>query len=226
MVGPQTPMAWLSSPTIKSSSEFLALAKDTQTFLQKVPSFEFITTNIPIGVGVYETLSPGDQVITFAAAVMNSQSTVGSITLASANPADPPLIDLGYVVHPYDRRVAIEALRAVIEYSTMPTFAAITEKRIEGPESDSDEDLFEHVKKSLAPVYHFGGTCQMGREGDEKTVVDTSFKVKGVKGLRVADLSVAPLMINNHTQSTAYLIVSLIHFISFALTRSYTNDCE
>lgn len=94
----------------------------------------------------------------------------------------------------------------------MPTFAAITEKRIEGPVSDSDEDLFEHVKKSLGPVYHFGGTCRMGREGDEKTVVDTSFKVKGVKGLRVADLSVAPLMINNHTQSTAYLIVSLIHF--------------
>ena len=57
----------------------------------------------------------------------------------------------------------------------------------------------------------------MGREGDEKTVVDTSFKVKGVKGLRVADLSVAPLMINNHTQSTAYLIVSLIQFVSLAL---------
>ena len=157
---------------------------------------------------------------------MNSQSTVGSITLASANPADSPLIDVRYVVHPYDRRVAIEALRAIIEYSTVPTFAAITEKRIEGPVSDSDEDLFDHVKKSLSPVYHFGGTCRMGREGDEKTVVDTGFKVKGVKGLRVADMSVAPLMMNNHTQSTAYLIVSLAYFYYLHLLEGYTNDCK
>lgn len=226
MVGPQAPMAWLSSPTIKSSPEFFALTKDTQAFLQKVPSFEFITTSIPLGAGVHETLSPGDQVITFIAAVMNSQSTVGSITLASANPADSPLIDVRYVVHPYDRRVAIEALRAIIEYSTVPTFAAITEKRIEGPVSDSDEDLFDHVKKSLSPVYHFGGTCRMGREGDEKTVVDTGFKVKGVKGLRVADMSVAPLMMNNHTQSTAYLIVSLAYFYYLHLLEGYTNDCK
>ena len=169
-----------------------------------------MTTNIPLAVGVNEKLSPGDQVITFCAAVMNSQSTAGSITLASANPADAPLIDVKYLTHPYDRRVAVEALRDIIDYSEMPAFAAVTEKRIEGPASDSDEDLFEHVKKSLSSVYHFSGTCRMGREGDEKAVVDKDFKVKGVRGLRVADLSVAPLMLNNHTQSTAYLIVSFV----------------
>jgi choline dehydrogenase-like flavoprotein len=208
-VGPQCPMAWLSSPAVKSSPEFFALPKETQSFLEKVPSFEFITTNVPMGVGVHEKLAPNSQVITFIAALMNTQSS-GSITLSSANPSEPPLIDVGYVSHPYDRRVAIESLRAIIEYSNMPTFATITERRIEGPEGDSDEDIFDHVKKSVSPVFHYGGTCRMGRVGDEKTVVDKNFKVVGVKGLRVADHSVAPLMVNNHTQSTAYLIVSLI----------------
>jgi choline dehydrogenase-like flavoprotein len=212
VVGPQSPKAWLSSPAVKSSKEILALPKEIQSFLEKVPSFELIATNIPMGIGVYEKLTQGSQVITFLAAVMNPQST-GSITLSSANPSDPPKIDVGYVTHPYDRRVAIESLRTAIEYSKMPTFASITEKRIEGPVSDSDEDMFDHVKKSISPVFHYGGTCRMGKDGDEKTVVDKNFNVVGIKGLRVADHSVAPLMVNNHTQSTAYLIVSSTPFL-------------
>ena len=224
-VGAQCPMAWLSSPAVKSSQEFLALPKETQSFLEKVPSFELITTNVPIGVGVYEKLAPDSQVITFIAAVMNPQGT-GSITLSSNNPSEPPKIDVGYVSHPYDRRVAIEALRTAVEYSKMPTFAAITEKRIEGPAIDNDEDMFEHVKKSMSPVFHYSGTCKMGRDGDEKTVVNKSFKVQGVKGLRVADNSVAPLMINNHTQSTAYLIVSLVPFLQLYFEKIILNRAK
>lgn len=213
-VGPQCPMAWLTSPTVKSSQEFLALPKETQCFLQKVPSFEFSTCNIPLGVGVAEQLAPDSQVITFVAALMNPQST-GSITLSSANPSAPPKIDVGYVSHPYDRRVAIEALRTLVKYSKMPTFDTVTEKRLEGPASDSDEDIFEHVKKTVSPVFHYGGTCRMGRDGDSKAVVDTNFSVVGMKGLRVVDHSVAPLMVNNHTQSTAYLIVRSTPLVSF-----------
>lgn len=211
-VGPQCPMAWLSSPAVKASKEYLALPKEAQSFLEKVPSFELIINNIPMAVGVHETLDPGSQVITFLAAVMNPQST-GSIALSSAKPSDPPRINVGYLSHPYDRRVAIEALRAAVEYSKMPAFAAVTKQRIEGPASDNDEEIFDHVKKSISPVFHYGGTCRMGRDGDEKTVVDKDFKVVGVKRLRVADHSVAPLMINNHTQSTAYLIVSSTLFL-------------
>jgi choline dehydrogenase-like flavoprotein len=48
----------------------------------------------------------------------------------------------------------------------------------------------------------------MGRDEDEMSVVDKEFKVRGIRGLRVADHAVAPLMVNNHTQSTCYLIVS------------------
>lgn len=200
-------MAWLTSPTVKSSPEFLDLSNETQTFLQKLPSFELITTSVPLGAGVREQLTPGAQVITFIAAVMNPQST-GSVTLASTNPSEPPNIDVGYLSHPYDRRVAIEALRTAMAFSNMPAFAAATKERIEGPLSSSDADHFDHVKQSITPVWHYGGSCRMGKIGNEKTVVDASFRILGVKGLRVVDHSVAPLMLNNHTQSTAYLIVS------------------
>ncbi|KAG0644978.1 alcohol dehydrogenase [Hyphodiscus hymeniophilus] len=203
-VGVQLPMAWLSSSAAKTSKEFQDLSKEAQTHLQKVPSFEVIVANV-LPIVPDEPLPPNAQIITFVVAVMNAQST-GSVTLSSADPSEPPNIDVGYLSHPYDRRVAIEALRTVIAYSKVPTFAAVTDHSVEGPKSDSDEDIFDHVKKSLSPVFHYGGTCRMGRKGDEKTVVDTDFKVLGLKGLRVADHSIVPLMVNNHTQSTAYLI--------------------
>jgi choline dehydrogenase-like flavoprotein len=46
----------------------------------------------------------------------------------------------------------------------------------------------------------------MGKEDNALACVDSDFRVYGVGGLRVADLSVCPLTPNNHTQATAYLI--------------------
>jgi choline dehydrogenase-like flavoprotein len=45
----------------------------------------------------------------------------------------------------------------------------------------------------------------MGRDGDEGAVVDSGFRVRGVQGLRVADMSVVPVLVNGHTQAMAYV---------------------
>jgi choline dehydrogenase-like flavoprotein len=52
--------------------------------------------------------------------------------------------------------------------------------------------------------YHPGGTCAMGKPEDENSVLDSRLRVKGVKNLRVADLSSVPLINNGHTQMLAY----------------------
>lgn len=202
--GSQCPMAWVSSPEVKTSNEFTALGANTTTHLEKVPSFELLALEVPMEQGL-PPLGPDDRVITFGAAVMNPQS-MGTVTLTSSDPTKPYLIDPKYLTHPYDRRVAIEALRSVIKLSKVPTFAAVTEKVLSGPEVDSDDKILEHCKKSLSPVWHFAGTCKMGGEDDEMAVVDKNFRVRGVKRLRVVDLSVTAVLPNNHTQSTAYLI--------------------
>lgn len=44
-----------------------------------------------------------------------------------------------------------------------------------------------------------------GKEGEE-WCVDKEFRVRGVKGLRVVDMSVYPIVPNNHTQSSAYFV--------------------
>ena len=41
-------------------------------------------------------------------------------------------------------------------------------------------------------AYHTCGTAKLGVEADDTAVVDERCRVRGVEGLRVADLSIAP----------------------------------
>ena len=44
----------------------------------------------------------------------------------------------------------------------------------------------------------------MGKLSDERTVVDEKLCVKGVRGLRVVDVSIMPTLHGGHTQMPAY----------------------
>lgn len=46
----------------------------------------------------------------------------------------------------------------------------------------------------------------MGRADDEMAVLDEKLQVRGIRGLRVADTSVMPLLNQGHTQMPAYAI--------------------
>lgn len=46
----------------------------------------------------------------------------------------------------------------------------------------------------------------MGASDDPMAVLDAELRVRGVKGLRVADTSVMPLLNQGHTQMPAYAI--------------------
>jgi choline dehydrogenase-like flavoprotein len=46
----------------------------------------------------------------------------------------------------------------------------------------------------------------MGRADDPLAVLDAELRVRGVKGLRVADTSIMPLLNQGHTQMPAYAI--------------------
>lgn len=52
--------------------------------------------------------------------------------------------------------------------------------------------------------YHAAGTCSMGETSDPLSVVDENLRVKGTRGLRVADCSIMPSLNGGHTQMPAY----------------------
>lgn len=133
---------------------------------------------------------------------MNPQSK-GTVRLQSSDPRARPLINPNFLTHPFDRRMLIEGTREVMRIQRAPIFAARTLKRL-GPASDSDEDIWEHIKGNLRSSWHMSCTAMMGRN-EKEAVVDSKFRVFGVQGLRVVDLGVCPFVINAHTQSTAYV---------------------
>lgn len=68
---------------------------------------------------------------------MNPQSR-GTVTLRSADPAEPPLIDPKFLTHPFDCRVMIDGIRETQRMFSAPVFATKTIEKL-GPENDSDE---------------------------------------------------------------------------------------
>ena len=64
----------------------------------------------------------------------------------------------------------------------------------------------EHVRSFSGTCYHPGGTCKMAPDCDPMGVVDNRLRVRNVKGLRVADVSILPLLNSGHTQAPAYAI--------------------
>jgi choline dehydrogenase-like flavoprotein len=52
--------------------------------------------------------------------------------------------------------------------------------------------------------YHPSSTCAMGAPNDANAVLDSRLRVRGVRNLRVADVSSVPRLNNGHTQMVAY----------------------
>lgn len=197
---------FLKHPDLASFPEYTALPAATQQFLAQptVPTYEFINNCAAWPPGVQ--ITPGHSYMTFIAFLMNPQSE-GSVTLASPNPLSAPVIQLNFLTHPYDARIMREAVRATwTKIALNPTLQPHITRTLCGPASLADADVDAFVRDHANTVWHANGTVKMGRLGEPGTCVDTAYRVVGVKGLRVADLSVCPLTPNNHTQPTAYLI--------------------
>ncbi|KAI4670849.1 uncharacterized protein J4E88_009601 [Alternaria novae-zelandiae] len=197
---------FLKIPDLESYEEYSALPRDLQEFLSRdqVPAYEFINNSILWPPGTQ--LEAGNTYMTFIAFLMNPQSS-GSIKLRSKNASDKPIITLNYLTHPYDVRIFREAIRSTwTKLTGNPTIAPHIVRTVLGPESMGDADVDRFASENAGTVWHACGTCKMGKEGDEEAVVDKNFRVRGVEGLRVVDMSVAPVVTNNHSQATAYLI--------------------
>ena len=70
----------------------------------------------------------------------------------------------------------------------------------------TDEEIADYISKTHNTVYHPVGTVRMGSDDDEMSPLDPQLRVKGVKGLRVADASVMPQIVAINPNITCYVI--------------------
>ena len=202
-------------PTLFASKEFELLPKETQDFIRAEgrPSTEVWMHSGPqFYVG---PLSADASVLVLEGLCQHNLSR-GTLELASKDPRVFPTIDPNYLSHPFDLRIATETLKEMIHMANTNAFSFITRSLLHGPRSPhnheqlaskADEDVLKgFILNNLTQGFHCMGTCMMGKEGEANRVVGPDLKVVGIQGLRVADMSVCPILTTNHTQVNAYLI--------------------
>jgi choline dehydrogenase len=125
----------------------------------------------------------------------------GSVRLASASPAAPPLIDPGLLreAADLDRLAAGLALIRTAAESTAFTRLGVTEAW-PGPAVRDSGGLRDWIRRTVGSYYHPVGTCAIG------PVVDPELRVHGISGLRVADASVMPVIPNAPLHATVLAV--------------------
>lgn len=109
----------------------------------------------------------------------------GRVTIVSADPGVPPVIEHRYDTEPDD----VAALTAGMELA----------REIVGGRSDLGPT-------SWSTSQHLSGTAPMGADGDERAVVDPWCRVHGIEGLWVVDGSVLPTITSRGPHATIVMI--------------------
>ncbi|RDJ05774.1 GMC family oxidoreductase [Rhizobium grahamii] len=126
----------------------------------------------------------------------------GSVTLASSDPFDNPIVDTQIFGHPDDLRLTMAGFRfarTVLDASPMRDL--IDREIFPGAEVTSDEAVAAHCKRTVKTGYHPVGTCKMGKDTDQEAVLDTNLRVRGTHGLRVVDASLMPTIVSGNTNA-------------------------
>ena len=136
----------------------------------------------------------------------------GELLLKSADPHDPPLLDYRYLRSREDIRRVRECIRLAQRLLQHPTLASIVQGWRSPSEVDlaSDEALESWMMRNVSTTQHTSGTCKMGPESEPMAVVDQYCRVRGLDGLRIADLSVAPQVVRANTNATAIMIAERV----------------
>ena len=125
----------------------------------------------------------------------NSQ---GHVRITSADPDAPAHVDPNYLADEQDCRIAVASMRFMRRLAEQPSLSAlIADETRPGSAVQTDEHMLDAFRHGGQSGYHACGTCRIG--DDAEGVVDARLEVRGVQGLRVMDLSIAPTMISGNT---------------------------
>ncbi len=180
---------------------------DSAGMSEGLPDIEIVFAAGPyVGEGLVPPPAHG---LTLAAVLLRPHSR-GTIRLASANPAEAPLIDPAYLsdAEGIDAATLVAGSAECERLLDTDALRSVTTGGWVLPENGERMTPAERAELSLRryshTLYHPVGTARMGR--DAASVVDPDLRVRGVSGLRVADASIMPTVIRGHTNAPAIVI--------------------
>jgi choline dehydrogenase-like flavoprotein len=130
--------------------------------------------------------------------------SVGTVSLASADPVAVPDIDPRFFDHPDDLEAMVDGFKLTRKIMDAPALASIRSSEVYTAGIHSDDEIREELKNRSDTIYHPVGTCKMGI--DAMAVVDPQLRVHGLAGLRVVDASIMPTLIGGNTNAPTMMI--------------------
>ncbi|MFA5910923.1 MAG: GMC family oxidoreductase N-terminal domain-containing protein [Vicinamibacterales bacterium] len=147
-----------------------------------------------------------DKFITITVSLVQPRSR-GEVRLRSADPLAAPIIRANYLQEQADVDALVRGVRLARWFGEADAYEPLrADELLPGPAMKSDADLATFVRRDTDTIYHGAGTCRMGPAADARAVVDPALRVRGVQGLRVADASIMPDVVNATTHAACVMI--------------------
>ena len=157
--------------------------------------------------------SPTGRVFGLVAGLVQPRSR-GWLRLRSADPLDPPRIDVAHLRDADDMELMVEATLVARRISrTAPLAELIVGDELSPGPFVADDDthgIARSIRSRVASYHHPVGTCRMGTDPDDGAVVDPRGRVYGVEQLHVVDASVMPTIPSANTNLPTIMVAERI----------------
>jgi choline dehydrogenase len=165
----------------------------------EAPDIQFHAAPINAVIGEEGLVSPTSHGVAFGPCVLKPTS-LGKMSLRTAHPGSKPRILHNYFATEEDRRSMIEGVRIGLDIAAQPALRAHIKAPNFVPDSLSDPDVWDYIRRYTHSIYHPTSTCAIG------PVVDSELRVHGVERLRVVDASVMPSVVRGNTNAPTIMI--------------------
>ena len=130
----------------------------------------------------------------------------GHLGITSPDPMAAPEIHPNYLSTDHDCALMVAGLKLVRRIAASKAMREVISAELFPGEALADDDaLLDYARSTGWTVFHPSGTCRMGRDPDQ-AVVDTRLRVHGVRGLRVADASIFPIIPTANTNAPSIMV--------------------
>lgn len=165
------------------------------------PDAQALLTPYSMGVGALKTGvedRPGFSMLGFA---LRPTST-GSVHVTDSDPRAPLRIVPNYLDTDHDKATSIamfRRMRQIVEESPIAEMTSV--ETMPGRAVENDESIIRSGFINGGTGYHASGAVAMGPNDDDP--VDPTLRVRGIRNLRVVDVSVLPAMVSGNLNGPA-----------------------